>query len=250
MGFLNKIKTSIGLKADEDLKDLNQATDNANTNISLQDSQIIKNLDQTDQKPTTADDPNVITGTAPETPTDNTIPQDAQTPGLQDTDTAIDLNKDNITTPITEQNKEDVMTAIPNTETSVDNPAKKLKSIKDEKERISNQLEKLTAEIDSIITNLEKEFTEDKKTTDNKNTDKDDTKNKGKKPIKKIEDTKKTEIDTEQPDKKDTKIKEKKIETKDTETQNKAKNANVTEKDLKELEEFLSKEKIKKMPKK
>ena len=69
MGFLNKIKTSIGLKADEDLKDLNQATDNANTNISLQDSQIIKNLDQPDPKTTTTDDPNVITGTAPETPT-------------------------------------------------------------------------------------------------------------------------------------------------------------------------------------
>ncbi|MCK5593840.1 MAG: hypothetical protein KAI18_01215 [Candidatus Aenigmarchaeota archaeon] len=248
MGFLNKIKTSIGLKADEHL---NQAKDNTNTNISLQDSQIIKNLDQTDQKPTTIDSQNIMTDNTPDITTknltDETIPQNTLEPELGDTNTTTDLNKEEIAAPFTEQNKEDTMTAIPETDTSVDNPAEKLKSIKEEKERISNQLEKLTAEIDSIIINLEKEFTEDKKTaTDDKDTNKDDTKNKEEKPIKKVEDTKKTETDinTKQSTKKDT-DENNKAKSKET-----AKDANVTEKDLKELEEFLSKEKIKKIPKK
>ncbi|MBW6461966.1 MAG: hypothetical protein K0B07_02880 [DPANN group archaeon] len=268
MGFLNKIKTSIGLKAEEHK---NQATDN--TNSYLQDSQIIKNLDKidiqpTDMQPTIDNNDDMITDPTSINQTNDIATQNRPKSVLQDTNITLDLNENKSTpiapiiTPSTscaDINKEkDIMTATQKTDPSIYNPAEKLKNIKEEKERISDQLEKLTLEIDKIIKNLENEFKGDKK-TDEKYINKNNTKHIEETPIKKIEYTKKIEIETQKKESKDTKEEQKIKDEKETakakdniELKNKEETkvkdcrneTDVTEKDLKELEEFLSKEKI------
>ena len=154
------------------------------------------------------------------------------------------------------------------------NPAEKfedekLKDIRQEKTRISGELERLTAEIDGIIKNLEDEL-EENKAKENKITDK-IIKKPETKPEEKPKDDKKPETkpeekpkDVKKPEKKpkDVKKPEAKPEDNMKKTDKNMKKADdnpspksssesekVSEKDIEALEDFLSKEKIKEMPK-
>ncbi len=158
------------------------------------------------------------------------------------------------------------------------NPAEKLedenlKDIRQEKTRISGELERLTAEIDGIIKNLEDEL-EENKAKENKITDKivkkpetkpeekpKDIKKPETKPEEKPKDAKKPETKPEEKPK-DVKKQEAKPDKSIKETDKNVKNTDdnplskssgeskkVSEKDIEALEDFLSKEKIKEMPK-
>ncbi|MCK5042442.1 MAG: hypothetical protein KAR51_00295 [Candidatus Aenigmarchaeota archaeon] len=271
MGFLDKIKESVGLDSKKGInvptldKDLDLlSTQQAAQENTMQPEMETQKAPATDIPPNTENIPqNDIEGIAP------LSPESIQNPPSQPSDIQPEIKDADIQTPeesINEQNIQDtVQDAVPTKDIDIqdtvrdtvpanepdtqdniqntvpistpldNNTAENFENIRQEKMKISGELERLTTEIDGIIKNLENELKDGK--TINK------TEAKPEKIIK--EDKKISDVP-----KKEKEIKKADNKADNTTSAKQSKGSKkITEKDIEALEDFLSKENIKDMPK-
>ena len=271
MGFLDKIKESVGLDSKKGInvpaldKDLDLlSTQQAAQENTMQPEMETQEAPAADIPPNTENIPrNDIEGIAP------LSPESIQNPPSQPSDIQPEIKDADIQTPeesINEQNIQDtVQDAVPTKDIDIqdtvrdtvpanepdtqdniqntvpistpldNNTAENFENIRQEKMKISGELERLTTEIDGIIKNLENELKDGK--TINK------TEAKPEKIIK--EDKKISDVP-----KKEKEIKKADNKADNTTSAKQSKGSKkITEKDIEALEDFLSKENIKDMPK-
>ncbi len=265
MGFLNKIKESVGMNSKNgiDVPALDKDLDLLNSQQAAQEKTVQPEIET--QKAPAADIPS-NTGNIPPNNTD--VPPNAENIQSNDIEGIAPLSQEPIQEPslspetqpeikdadiqtqeesTKDQNIQDtVPTNEPDTQDNIQNrvpestplnndTAENFENIRQEKMKISGELERLTTEIDGIIKNLENEL------KDGKTVKKTETKPKNN-----------TKEDKKAPDvpKKEKEIKKTDNKTDDTASAKQSEESKkITEKDIEALEDFLSKENIKDMPK-